>query len=135
MLSHFETIIKRLGLKTTSSQYAEHILDKGRVFFDLPSWDRYISQFDMSIGSRFLGNLIALTNGIPAFILAHDSRTTEMAELMSIPYAPVDGIDVERILEEADFDAFEARYTQLYDQFAAFLTENGLRHKLGGPAL
>ena len=74
-----------------------------------------------------------MTNGVPALIFAHDSRTTELAEFMQIPHVPVeqiDTIDLETLVSTADYDAFELRYRELYGRFAAFLSENGLPHRL-----
>lgn len=130
------TLVNRFDLGVSPQEYAAHIRSKFRSFFDLKSWDEYIQTFDASIGTRFHGNLIALTNGVPAFVITHDSRTTEMAELMRIPHRRVDQIDrfdVGDLFASADFDAFEARYTQLYDRYAVFLSKNGVKHRLERP--
>lgn len=127
------TLIKRFNLTTTPEIFAQHMREKYQVFFDLMSWDNYIRTFDASIGSRFHGNMIALTNEVPAVILTHDSRTTEMAELMQIPHIAVDRISALDVLEtfkSADFDGFETRYSELFESFADFLFKNGLDHKL-----
>jgi len=136
-LAVMRTLVNRFDLGASPQEYAAHIRSKFRSFFDLKSWDEYIQNFDASIGTRFHGNLIALTNGVPAFVVTHDSRTSEMAELMRIPHRRVDHIDrfdVDELFASADFDAFESRYTQLYDRYAAFLTQNGVRHRLELPA-
>ena len=122
-----------LGATDLAHILDRHVLSNGRLFFDLDEWDSHIRSVDLSIGSRFHGNLIALTNGTPAILLNHDSRTTEMAELMGIPHVfteDVKAIDPRRLLEQADFDGFEKRYRTLYDRFADFLTENRLPHHL-----
>jgi hypothetical protein len=132
-LKPLATLVKRFGLGVGAEEYALHIRTKFKTFFDLGSWDDYIRGFDASIGSRFHGNLIALTNGVPAFLITHDSRTAEMAQLMRIPHRSVDKInelDVQELFASSDYDAFERRYTQLYDRYADFLSKNGLRHKL-----
>ena len=128
-----EQLLRDLDASDAIGAFANHIRANGRLFFDLQSWDDHMRSVDVSIGSRFHGNLIALTNGTPAVILNHDSRTTEMAELMGMPHVfteDVRQIDPEDLLEMADFDLFEARYQRLYDRFADFLAENGLSHRL-----
>ncbi|QOF74608.1 polysaccharide pyruvyl transferase family protein (plasmid) [Aminobacter sp. SR38] len=135
-LATLGVLVKRFDLGLSPQEYAAHIRTRFRTFFDLNSWDAYIKTVDASIGSRFHGNLISLTNGVPAFVVTHDSRTTEMAELMRIPHRRVDQIDrfdVNDLFMSADFDAFETRYTRLYDRYAAFLTKNGVHHKLEHP--
>lgn len=127
------SILRHLGLHIAPEEYVQKVRENFKIFFDLGAWDEYIRNFDISIGSRFHGNLIALTNGVPAVLFTHDSRTTEMAELMHIPHMPVDtaaDADLEDVVGMADFAAFERRYRVLYDGFAEFLTENGVQHKL-----
>ncbi len=129
-----EQIARRFELPCDGPALAQHIRTTCKVFYDLGEWDRYIRAFDASIGGRFHGNLIALTNGVPAFIIVHDSRTREMAETMTIPHCGVEDVktptDIFERLKAADYDAFERSYTRMYDRYAAFLTRNGLKHKL-----
>lgn len=132
-LPTLETLARRSNLPVGGHDYAEHIRTKFKVFFDLATWDSYIKDFDVSIGSRFHGNLIALTNGVPSVIITHDSRTTEMSELMGIPHVSVrdvDKLDVKELIKTADFDHFERRYAELYSAYKAFLTKNGAKNKL-----
>lgn len=128
-----DTLVRRFNLSISGKEFASCIKSKFRLFFDLESWDAYIKEFDASIGSRFHGNLIGLTNGVPAFIFTHDSRTAEMAGFMHIPHAEVqnvDNLDVREVFASADYEKFERRYETLYKLFASFLTRNGLKHRL-----
>jgi len=130
---HLAAVVGQLGLPVSAQEYAEYLRANGKTFFTLGEWDTYIQGVDAVVGSRFHGTLIALTNGKPGVIIAHDSRTTEMAELMHIPHIRIDNIQkVEPTawLSAADFGGFEAQYRKLYDRFAEFLSENGLSHKL-----
>lgn len=132
-LSELEAIVTKFDLGVTSERFLRHIKSTNRLFFDLNEWDEYISAFDLSIGSRFHGNAIALTNGVPAIMLTHDSRTTEMAQLMRIPHIMVEEVgtlDVKELALSADYDHFEQEYPSAYDRFVEFLDENGLPHKL-----
>lgn len=126
-------VLTQMNMKMNPSLYVRHIKENAKMFFDLAEWDEYISKFDYSVGTRFHGNLIALTNGVPATIISHDSRTTEMAELMGIPHVPVGKVgrlDVEELVRVGDYDGFQRKYTVLYDRFAQFLSENGVSHRL-----
>lgn len=125
--------VKRHAIPLGVPQYAAHVREHYHAFFDLARWDEYIKGFDLSVGSRFHGNLIALTNGVPAVVLSHDSRTTELSELMGIPHAAIEDVAVPdpiALATAADFGQFEARYRILYDRFADFLEVNGLEHRL-----
>lgn len=128
-----EAVLRQMNMDMDPSLYVKHVKENAKMFFDLAEWDAYISKFDYSIGTRFHGNLIALTNGVPATIISHDSRTTEMAELMSIPHIPVDKVgqlDVNELVQAGNYDEFQRKYTVLYDRFAQFLSENGVAHRL-----
>lgn len=125
--------VKRHVIPLGVPQYAGHVRERYHAFFDLARWDEYIRGFDLSVGSRFHGNLIALTNGVPAVVLSHDSRTTELSELMGIPHVAIEdvaGLDPVDLATLADFEQFEARYRVLYDRFADFLEANGVEHRL-----
>jgi len=132
-LERATSVIGSLKMDISPSDFVKHIKENGRIFFDLAEWDDYISRFDYSIGTRFHGNLIALTNGIPATIVTHDSRTTEMTELMGIPGFSVESlrcINTAEMAKESDYDEFERKYTVLYDGFSEFILENGLGHNM-----
>ncbi|RVD53421.1 polysaccharide pyruvyl transferase family protein [Mesorhizobium sp. M8A.F.Ca.ET.161.01.1.1] len=128
-----QAVLNEMNMDVEPLRYTKHIKKNAKVFFDLAQWDKFISKVDYSIGTRFHGNLIALTNGVPATIISHDSRTTEMAELMSIPHVPVGKVrrlDVHHLAQVGDYDGFQRNYTVLYDRFAQFLLENGISHRL-----
>ncbi|WP_082434520.1 polysaccharide pyruvyl transferase family protein [Devosia sp. A16] len=133
LVDTLQSEVKRHAIPLGVPQYAAHVRERYHAFFNLDQWDQYIKDFDLSVGSRFHGNLIALTNGVPAMVLNHDSRTTELSELMSIPHATIEdavGLDPIALANAADFDQLEARYRVLYDRFAHFLETNGLEHRL-----
>ncbi len=133
-----EEIARMFELPCDGQGLTDHIRTRFKVFYDLGAWDRYISAFDASVGGRFHGNLIALTNGVPAYIIVHDSRTREMAETMAIPHCGVEEIaspeDIFERLRSADYEAFERTYVRMYDRYAAFLAKNGLKHVLQNAA-
>jgi hypothetical protein len=109
---------------------------RSKVFFDVPTWSSHIKQYDFVCGTRFHGNLIALQNGVPATVIAHDSRTRELSELLAIPNISIqeiesmDNINLEKIYNNADFDRLSKAYSYLYQRYLAFLKANNLKHKL-----
>lgn len=55
------------------------------TFFNTEVWMEYLRRFDLSIGSRMHGNMIALQSGIPTIFLTHDARLQEMVDIMKLP--------------------------------------------------
>ena len=73
----------------------------------------YLREVDFSFGTRIHGNIAALMAGTPAVVLAHDSRTLELARYFDIPHrligeVPAD-VDAADLYAEADFTAFNRR--------------------------
>lgn len=128
-----ESILASLGADINPEEYFNFIRDKYRVFFDVDKWSNYILGMDFSLGTRFHANLIALVNGIPAIMFPHDSRTIELCELLRIPAFPLEPElldNIHNLYEEADFEPFNKRYSQLYEKYVDFMTKNNIRHNL-----
>jgi hypothetical protein len=113
-------------------QHPLYLEDKMRFFVDSHSWTNYLATRDFAFGTRIHGNIAALISGTPAFVLAHDSRTHELAEYHDIPHIKVPDLagrkDAAEFYEEADYTAFNRNQAANFERFAAFLTENGLSH-------
>lgn len=110
--------------------YAE---SRGRTFFSVAEWFEWIRGYEFSLGTRFHGNLAALLNGVPAVVIAHDSRTLELCEFAAIPHvfvSELEKVNPQALYERADYDLFEERYNKLVHAYAEFLDENGVPHKV-----
>lgn len=128
-----EGILRALGLGWTSAEYLAFARQQTRVFFSVEEWSAFIRGFDFVLGSRFHGNLIALLQGVPAFVIAHDARTRELCELFHMPHlqvSEVPRIDVRALYELADYSAMELQYNALVRNYIEFLDENSVQHKL-----
>ena len=103
-----------------------------RFCLDPATWMAYLEGFDFSFGTRIHGNIAALLSGVPAVVLAHDSRTLELAEYHEIPYRVLtrkpEGVDAAQLYAEADWAPMLAGHAERWDRMAAFLVRNGLRH-------
>jgi hypothetical protein len=110
------------------------LLRPGRVRFYIEPWPWIadLAQFDFAFGSRIHGNLAALIAGTPAFALAHDARTLELARYFEIPHLAVPDLpadaDAADLYAEADFGPLVRGHAQRWDRFAAYLERHGLRH-------
>jgi hypothetical protein len=90
----------------------------GRFFLGVPDWMEAMRSRDLVLGTRLHGTMAALAAGVPGAIIAHDSRTDELAETMHLPRlsmadamaSPGLGAAVDRIrFDGAAFDDWRAR--------------------------
>ena len=65
-----------------------YIKEFGHMFYTRDKWTEFLNKenIQFSIGSRFHGNMMAFSNGIPAMWIVHDFRTKELVEAMELPY-------------------------------------------------
>ena len=67
-----------------------------RFFLDPKTWFAHLANYDFSFGTRIHGNIAALLAGTPALLLAHDSRTLELADYHEIPYREIGALPARR---------------------------------------
>ena len=99
-------------------------------FFNINEWRSYIREFDLSMGARFHGNVIALWEGVPALFLVTDSRTRELCEHFSLPHIDIGDFDrskpIEYYYELADYSEFHKNYPKRLAEWKELLKMNGL---------
>jgi hypothetical protein len=110
--------------------------DKIRFFLDPWTWFDFLGTQHFSYGSRIHGNIAALLAGTPAVVLAHDSRTLELARYHEIPHrlvteVPPD-VDPAQLYAEADYSGFNDGHQKRWETFAAYLERSGLTHVYQG---
>lgn len=107
--------------------------DRMRLFVDTWTWYDFLGQQDFVYGTRFHGNVAALLAGTPAMMLAHDSRTLELAEYHQMPHRLQPHFDepvsVEELYAATDLSAFNAALPEGFARYASFLERNGLEHR------
>jgi hypothetical protein len=106
--------------------------DRVRFFLDPKTWLEHLAQYEFSFGTRIHGNIAALLAGIPALLLAHDSRTLELAEYHEIPHRTItsieDGADAISLYAECDWNRLNKAHPDRWDTFASFLEDHRLTH-------
>ena len=114
--------------------YLDHPLvasDRIRFCLDPTTWFAKLAEFDFSIGTRIHGNIAATLAGTPAMVLAHDSRTLELATYHRIPHRllpSLDRVDPVELYAESDWEPMHREHPALWERFAAFLERHDLRH-------
>lgn len=116
----------------TSYDHPLYQQDRMRFFLNPSTWMDFMRTQEFSFGSRIHGNLIALLAGTPSMVLAHDSRTLELAEFFEIPRRELSQVpantDVNDLYAEADYTAFNNGHAARFQNFTAFLAKNNLPH-------
>jgi Polysaccharide pyruvyl transferase len=120
------------GDGTSLTDPAHPLLDggRGRFYVDPTAWIDDLRQVDFAFGTRIHGGIAALLAGTPTTVLAHDSRTLELARYFGIPHRPVgNGVhDPGRLYAEADFSEFNDGHAARFAAFTEFLARHGLQH-------
>lgn len=106
--------------------------NKVKMIVDMNDWYSYLKNcgFNYSFGSRIHGSIMAILAGIPATVLAIDTRTQEMAEFYDIPCVKIDSksrFSPDNVYEkyiEADYEKFNQNYQKKYDDFEKFLRDH-----------
>ena len=113
----------------------EHpLLDRDRIrfFLDPATWISHLTGYDFSFGTRIHGNIAALLSGTPAVLLAHDSRTLELARYHQIPHRMISEVgqdtDAAELYSEADWQPMLDGHADRFATFANFLADQQLSH-------
>lgn len=105
---------------------------EGRLqFFPNPwGWIASLGRMQFVFGNRLHGNIAAILGGTPAHLLAHDSRTLELAEYHAIPYSKLDELEAPptaaELWERTDYTAFNEAYPARFRTYIDFLHCNEL---------
>ncbi len=110
------------------------LFQENRVRFYVEPWPWIddLRAYDFAFGSRIHGNIAALLAGTPAFVLAHDSRTLELARYFEIPHRPIPAVapdvDAADLYADADYGPLVAGHPERLARFTAYLERHGLAH-------
>lgn len=96
---------------------------KGLFFTDVDSWMIFCRTCDFSTGMRIHGTMVPLQSGVPAILIAHDSRTVGLADAMGVPWmSPDDYLDLMPRGPKGVFEAFSEKI-QGFDEKRAVLAQ------------
>ncbi len=117
-------------LKTSFDEVKKYLKNHFFQFYDIDQWTSHIKKYNFVFGTRFHGSMIAVQNGIPALLVAHDSRTKELAEYCNIPYIEANNligkIDLEKLYSKLDYSKFNFEYARKFEKYVEFLKLNGV---------
>lgn len=120
--------------KSQIDHFDHPLYQQGRLkmFVDAWPWIDYMKKRDFVFGTRFHGNVSAILAGTPAHILAHDSRTLELAKFHHIPHHVIGDFDSsltpQNIADVTDYSDFNRAMPELFTNYISFLERNQLSH-------
>lgn len=121
--------IDKLPVHVTHPLFVEN---KVRFFVDPWPWIDALRTADFAFGSRIHGNIAALLAGTPSYVLAHDSRTLELARYFEIPHRRISDVnpdtDAADLYAEADYTGLTRGHAARFATFVDFLSRHGLAH-------
>jgi hypothetical protein len=95
----------------TLPELSEYLAKYGRVFFSAGDWIEFCSTLHVVVGQRIHGCLAAIAGGTPAIVIRHDSRVSELAELMHLPSVAMETFatgkvtSLKSLIDSVHFDA------------------------------
>ncbi|GAB2688926.1 polysaccharide pyruvyl transferase family protein [Aliiglaciecola aliphaticivorans] len=143
---HIDTQLTRrvhnLLAPSVSLSYFKKIVSNQFVsYFDVNEWMYQLHQFDLSIGTRLHGNMLALQAGTPSVFMPHDSRTQELADIMALPTYSLDKVTrattLETVIENVNFDGalYDKSRHKLSLKYKKLINDTGLNASEGLKAL
>lgn len=107
-------------------QMKQYLRNNGKMFYTRESWSKYLIDQKASFvwGTRFHGNMMAVSNEIPALWVMHDMRTRELIEAMKLPYITYDQLSMpfDEIISQCIYgEDFQKNYLKLAQKYVDFL--------------
>lgn len=121
-------------IEMRSYELTRFIRENAHIFYTRDAWSEYlVHNISFVYGTRFHGNMMAFSNGIPALWIIHDERMSEMVETMHLPYIKYEELsqidDIEELREICKYDeSFKKIYADMGIEYIKFLEENGITH-------
>lgn len=111
---------------------ASYLANHGLFYLNYPAWIDGMASKTFCFGTRIHGTIASLISGTPAVLIAHDSRTLELAKSMSLPYVVSTKVSTVRDLDLTEYmnlfrssDVGEG-YRSYRSRFMSFFQSNGL---------
>lgn len=104
-----------------------------QVFTSVESWMEFLASCDVSLGKRIHGCIASVQATTPGIIIAHDSRTAELAETLEVPRISLSDFDNvktdEDVLEKMTFNgsAYDKRRRLLFGRFQSIFDFHGIQ--------
>ena len=122
-----------LAPKTDMDGFLDFMRDRSRIFWDVETWVEGVKHFDICLGTRLHGNMAALAADIPGVVITHDARTSELVDMMCLPYLDAkhctEGAKMETLIENIQFnpDKFDSNRVEIAKTLASNFEKSGVK--------
>ncbi|NVO29176.1 polysaccharide pyruvyl transferase family protein [Donghicola sp. C2-DW-16] len=114
-----------VAYQSSYDRVEKYLSQHGKVFFSIREWTEFCNEKKFIFGTRIHGTIASLLAGTPALLVAHDSRTKELADSMGIAYVEKGKFDFQKaslndlfeICIHHDFNAGHQKYFSDYLEF------------------
>ena len=109
------------------TEFKQFVKQNFTVFFSATEWMNQLRRSDLAIGTRMHGNMLAWQAKTPCVLFPHDSRTSELAMLMKLPYVMSNDVksakSIEQVLDKLEFHGsdYDTRRGALLDKYINLL--------------
>lgn len=128
----YDALEKSYGVED-HTKIMTYLRKHGKFFSDYVSWLDYAKTCSFCMGTRIHGTIASIIAGTPALLIAHDSRTQELAMTMGVPYILQSDVNTINALEIEKFIGIQKELTGLHgyqnylQRFKDFFTHNNLK--------
>ena len=111
---------------------ARYLRAHGLFYTNYKAWATSAATKRFFVGTRIHGTVASILSGTPALLIAHDSRTLELAKTMNIPFIKSSTIDTSKNLDISSFISlcnsidYKCGYDSYKENFLEFFRLNGL---------
>lgn len=116
--------------RETTQEIRDAIKQDGFFSTNLQEYIRRSRLYGLMVGTRLHGNIIGLTQGTPAYFVAHDYRLKDICEFLNLPHISADNPEEKFDLGKADWSKFQLKFKEIHSSFKDFFTENNIPHKI-----
>jgi hypothetical protein len=115
-----------------SLEFRRFLSSSVRLYVNIDQWLEEASKFDLAIGLRLHGNMVAFQSGCPAIWVHHDARTLELVETMCLPNLSLEkflsckSVDEFKAESNADFDKYGIARVALRSELNALFSSNNI---------
>ena len=111
---------------------SDYLRSHGRFFSCYDDWINYARSRSFCLGTRIHGTIASLIAGTPAVLIAHDARTSEMANIMSVPHVSPQTIATDKDLNFSEIYSaqaaanFRTGYAKYYSNYLSYFDKMGI---------